>query len=461
MRPGYRRIQWLPDSRLPMTDRSVVSNPQAETAEVLDLTLEGAGVLASPGGKRVLVPGALAGELISFRRQRRRRNFDEGVLLEILRPSPQRAVPPCEYFSRCGGCSLQHLEPAAQLVMKQAALLDSLQRIGRVVPERILPPISAATWGYRRRARLAVRHVEKKGRVLVGFREREQPRVVDMLSCATVHPDVSRLLPALSQLIGTLSIRARLPQKEVTVADNATALVLRVLDQPDASDMELLRKFALTHVVRIYLQPGGPESVVPLDRLQPEDDLCYAIPSFGLSLGFGPADFIQVHAEVNLRMIDQAIALLAPAATDQVLDLYCGIGNFTLPLARSAAQVTGIEGARPAVERARQNAAAAGLANTRFIEADLSGAGTEGAWTRECFDLVLLDPPRTGAAELLPALARVGARRIVYVSCHPGTLARDAGLLVSEHGYQLAAAGVMDMFPQTSHVESMALFAKN
>lgn len=439
----------------------MAGNTPAEIADVIDLTLEGAGVVASSGGKRVLVPGALAGEQISFRRQRRRRNFDEGVLLEVLRPSPQRAVPACEYFSRCGGCALQHLESAAQLAMKQTSLLDSLQRIGRVVPERVLPPISAAVWGYRRRARLAVRHVARKGRVLVGFREREQPRVVDMLSCETMHPAVSQLLPALSELVGALSIRSRLPQIEVTVADNATALVLRVLDPPGAGDLDMLRSFALNHGLRIYLQSGGPESVVPLDPLPAEDDLGYAIPAYGLTLRFGPVDFIQVHPEVNLRMIDQAIELLAPAATDRVLDLYCGIGNFTLPLAMRAAEVVGIEGARPALERARQNAAAAGLANTRFIEADLSGAGAEGAWTREPFDLVLLDPPRTGAAALLPALAGVGARHIVYVSCHPGTLARDAGLLVAEHGYRLVAAGVMDMFPQTSHVESMALFVKN
>jgi 23S rRNA (uracil1939-C5)-methyltransferase len=438
----------------------VAHNAPAESAEVADLTLEGAGVVASPGGKRVLVPGALAGEQISFRRERRRRNFDEGVLLEVLRPSAQRVAPACEYFSRCGGCSLQHLDPAAQLAMKQASLLDSLQRIGRTVPERVLAPISAAVWGYRRRARLAVRDVPKKGRVLVGFREREQPRVVDMLSCATMHPAVSRLLPALSELVGSLSVRSRLPQIEVTVADNATALVLRVLDPPGDRDRQLLRAFAGNHALRIYLQGGGPESVMPLDPLPADDDLCYALPAHGLSLRFGPVDFVQVHPEVNRRMIDQAIELLEPAATDRVLDLYCGIGNFTLPLARRAGAVTGIEGARLAVERARQNAAAAGLANTRFIEADLGGAGMEGAWTRESFDLALLDPPRTGAAELLPALAGVGARRIVYVSCHPGTLARDAGLLVSDHGYRLLAAGVMDMFPQTSHVESMALFVK-
>lgn len=438
----------------------MASNSPAEIADVIDLTLEGAGVVAADGGKRVLVRGALAGEQISFRRERRRRNYDEGVLLEVLRPSPHRVVPACEYFSRCGGCALQHLEPAAQLAMKQTSLLDSLQRIGKIAPERVLPPISASVWGYRRRARLAVRHVAKKGRVLVGFREREQPRVVDMQSCATVHPAVSQLLPALSELVGALSVRSRLPQIEVTVADNATALVLRVLDPPGADDLVVLRKFALTHALRIYLQSGGPESVMPLDPLSADEYLCYAIPAHGLLLAFGPTDFIQVHAEVNLRMIDQAISLLEPVATDRVLDLYCGIGNFTLPLAKYAAELTGIEGARPAIERAQQNAAAAGLTNTRFIEADLSGAGTGGAWTRESFDLVLLDPPRSGAAQLLPALARVGARRIVYVSCHPGTLARDAGLLVSEHGYRLLAAGVMDMFPQTSHVESMALFVK-
>lgn len=439
----------------------MASNSPAEIAEVIDLTLEGAGVVAAPGGKRVLVPGALAGEQISFRRQRRRRNFDEGMLLEVLRPSAQRAAPACAYFSRCGGCSLQHLEPAAQLAMKQASLLDSLRRIGGVVPERVLAPISCSVWGYRRRARLAVRHVAKKGRVLVGFREREQPRVVDMWSCETVHPVVSRLLPALSELVGSLSVRARLPQIEVTVADNATALVLRVLDLPDAGDLDKLRSFALDHGLRIYLQSGGPDSVAPLDPQLADEDLCYAIPAYGLSLSFGPVDFIQVHAEVNLHMIDQAISLLEPVAADRILDLYCGMGNFTLPLAKCAAEVTGIEGSRLALDRARRNAAAAGLANTRFIEADLGGAGAEGAWTRESFDLVLLDPPRTGAAELLPALAGVGARRIVYVSCHPGTLARDAGRLVSEHGYRLCAAGVMDMFPQTSHVESMALFVKN
>lgn len=437
----------------------VTAVPALEIADVAALTLEGSGVLA-PAGKRVLVPGALAGEEVAFQRRRRRRNYDEGVLLEVRRASPDRVTPACEYFGRCGGCSLQHLAPDAQLAMKQATLLDSLGRIASVAPGELLAPVLGAIWGYRRKARLAVRHVERKGRVLVGFREAEKPWVVDMLTCATAEPAISRLIEPLSVLVGRLSIRARLPQVEATVADNATALVFRVLDPPTPADRDELLAFAGSQGVRVYLQPGNPESVVPLDPAIAWDDLHYRLPAFDLTLTFGPTDFIQVHGEVNRLMVDQALRLLAPAAGDRVLDLYCGIGNFTLPLARRAAEVTGLEGAAAAVRRGRHNATLADLPNARFVEADLAGAGVEGAWTRERFDLVLLDPPRTGAAELLPALGRIGARRIVYVSCHPGTLARDAGLLVREHGYRLASAGIMDMFPHTSHVESMALFER-
>ena len=416
--------------------------------------------MLAPGGKRVLVPGALAGEEVTFQRRRRRRNYDEGVLVDVRRSSPDRVVPACEYFGRCGGCSLQHLSPDAQLAMKQATLIESLARIGDLQPTEILPPVCGAVWGYRRRARLAVRHVERKGRVLVGFREHEKPWVVDMLTCATVMPEISRLIEPLSSLIGTLSIRGRLPQVEATVADNATALVFRVLDTPTTADRELLAQFAATQDVRVYLQPGNPESVVALHPENPVDELHYRLPAFDLALTFGPTDFIQVHGEVNQQMVDQTLRLLAPKAADRVLDLYCGVGNFTLPLARHAAEVLGLEGAGALIRRAQHNATLAGISTARFIEADLSGAGAEGAWTRERFDLVLLDPPRTGAAELLPALGKLAARRIVYVSCHPGTLARDAGLLVREHGYQLVSAGVMDMFPHTSHVESMALFER-
>lgn len=437
--------------------------PAEEVAEVAALTLEGRGVLR-PAGKRVLVPGALAGEEVAFHRRRRRRNYDEGVLIEVRRPSPDRVEPVCAYFGTCGGCSLQHLSGEAQLAMKQATLIDSLARIANLEPGEVLPAIRGAAWGYRRKARLGVRHVEKKGRVLVGFRESEKPWVADMLSCATVEPAISRLIEPLSALIGALTIRARLPQVEATVADNATALVLRVLDAPTPDDEHKLRQFAASHGVRIYLQPGSPDSAAELDQGEGSrpgsEELYYGIPEFDLRLTFGPTDFIQVHAEVNRLMISRALALLAPARTDRVLDLFCGIGNFTLPLARRAGEVVGLEGASPAVSRGRRNALLADIGNASFVEADLSGAGAEGAWTRERFDLALLDPPRNGAAELLPALGKLAARRIVYVSCHPGTLARDAGLLVREHGYRLASAGVMDMFPHTSHVESMALFER-
>jgi 23S rRNA (uracil1939-C5)-methyltransferase len=435
----------------------VTATPAVEYSEVAALTLEGSGVLA-PGGKRVLVPGALAGEEVGFQRRRRRRNYDEGVLVEIRRPSPERVSPACQYFGRCGGCSLQHLAPDAQLALKQTTLLDSLARIGSVTPEDLLQPVRGAIWSYRRRARLAVRHVERKGRVLVGFREAEKPWVVDMLSCATVVPAIGSLIDPLSGLVGRLSIRARLPQVEATAAENATALVFRVLDPPSPADRDELRAFAAAHGVRVYLQPGDPASALPLDPEPGAADLHYTLPSFGLALTFGLTDFIQVHAEVNRLMVDQALRLLAPGPSDRALDLYCGIGNFTLPLARRAGEVLGLEGAPAAVARAQANAAGAGIASARFAVADLAGAGAEGAWTRQRFDLALLDPPRTGAAELLPALARTGPRRIVYVSCHPGTLARDAGLLVRDHGYRLTRAGIMDMFPHTSHVESMAVF---
>lgn len=435
------------------------ATPEGEIAEAAALTLEGAGVL-SPAGKRVLVPGVLAGERVRFERRRRRRNYDEGVLLEVLTPSPQRVLPACDYFGTCGGCALQHLSADGQVDLKQATLLDSLSRIGNLSPGRVLAPVRGASWGYRRRARLAARDVPRKGRVLVGFREAAKPWVADMLSCATVHASISRLIPCLSELAGRLSIRARLPQVEATVADNALALVIRVLAPPTSADLDLLHGFARDHQVRLYLQPGNTETVRELDGAGEREELHYEIPAHGLRLEFGPTDFIQVHREVNLRMIDQALELLDPGPADRALDLFCGIGNFTLPLARRVGTVLGVEGGRAAVRRATDNAALAGMDNCRFVEADLAGAGTQGAWTRERFDLALLDPPRTGAAELLPALAGVAPRRIVYVSCHPGTLARDAGILAREHGYVLAAAGIMDMFPQTGHVESMALFER-
>lgn len=431
---------------------------EPETAQIVDTLMDGRGVADTPG-KKVFVDGALSGETVVFRRRRRKRNFDEAELLEVLQPAPERVEPRCAVFGVCGGCSLQHLAPEVQLRMKQGVMLDHLQRIGAVTPERILPPIDGAAWGYRRKARLAVKHVFKKDRVLVGFRERNKPYVADMSRCETLHPAIGTRLDALSALIGGLSVRDRVPQIECAVGDNAVAMIFRVLDPPTKADLAALSAWAGAQDVRVYLQTGGPDSVEPLPGHGWPDPLYYRLPDADVTISFTPTDFLQVHAEVNQRMIAQAIELLAPDADAQVLDLFCGLGNFSLPIARVAGSVLGIELAADMVARARRNAADCGIDNVVFRQADLAAPPTDLAADRRV-DLVLLDPPRTGAAELIDPLIDIGAARVLYVSCHPGTLARDARRLVVDGGYRLAAAGVMDMFPQTSHVESMALFER-
>jgi 23S rRNA (uracil1939-C5)-methyltransferase len=436
-----------------------------ERGTVAGLTLEGLGVVR-PEGKRVLVRGALPGEDVEYLRTQRRSNYDEARLVAVHTPSPDRVEPRCEYFHQCGGCALQHLAAPAQLLAKQATLLDSLARIGGVRPATILPAVTGGPWGYRRRVRFAARDVQAKGRVLVGFNERDRPYVMDMDHCETAHPLASGLLPGLSALAGSLSVRARLPQFEVTVADNAMAVVARVLSPLTAADDAALAAFAAEPGVaglplRLYLQPGDGSTLVPVgSNARDPAPLEYALPGYGLRLAFGPTDFIQVNAAVNEQLVALALAHLEPQPTDHVIDAYAGIGNFSLPLAQRSASVLGIEGAAPAVAWANRNAGAAGLANAEFVVADLAGAGLGGAWARQRFDLALLDPPRAGARELLAPLAGTGVRRIVYISCHPGTLARDAGILATEHGFRLEAAGVLDMFPQTSHVESMAVFSR-
>lgn len=431
-----------------------------ETAEIVDTTLDGRGVTRGTG-KTAFVLGALHGETVRFRRRRRRRNYDEAELLEILEPSRDRVEPRCPVFGLCGGCSLQHLSAGAQLALKQATLLDNLERLGGVQPERVLEPVAGPVWGYRRKARLAVKDVPKKGRVLVGFREQGKPFVTDTQSCATLHPAVGERLGELSELIGGLSIRARLPQIEVAVGDDATALVFRVLDAPSESDLERLRDFSLATGLRLFLQSGGPDSIAPLPGAADESLLHYGLPAFELTLAFRPTDFVQVNAVINERMLALALELLAPTPDSRVLDLFCGLGNFSLPLARSCEAVLGVEGDAEMVARAGENAAGADLHNLKFAAADLADPEALAPWAGERFDRVLLDPPRSGAAAVLPAVAAHAPARVVYVSCHPGTLARDAGCLVREFGYRLAAAGIMDMFPQTSHVESIALFERD
>jgi 23S rRNA (uracil1939-C5)-methyltransferase len=358
----------------------------------------------------------------------------------------------------CGGCSLQHLRDTEQIHSKERAMLEALQRIGGVAPGRILPPLVAGHWGYRRKARLGVKYVAKKGRVLVGFRERGSSFVTDLRGCEVLHPKVGRLIMPLGELVATLAIRDKLPQIEMSMGDSVCAFIFRVLAQPETDDLERLRAFGRTHAIALYLQPGGPESVQPLDPVTPE--LSYSLPGLDLRLSFSPLDFTQVNLELNREMVTRALALLDPQPEQRVLDLFCGIGNFTLPLATRAEQVTGIEGDAALVARARQNAEQNHLPNLRFYTADLYGVLDQEPWLLEHFDKALLDPPRSGALAVLEHLPRLGVADVLYISCYPATLARDAGVLVNDLGYDLLAAGVTDMFPHTAHVESMALFRR-
>lgn len=429
--------------------------PEAETGEVTALDHEGRGV-GRVDGNTVFIDGALPGEQLRLRRTRRRRRHDEAVMLELLRASPDRVAPRCGHFGNCGGCSMQHLAHDAQLAAKARLVADELERIGGVRPASWLPPLAGPIWAYRRRARLGCKFVDRKGRVLVGFRERRNPYIADLQGCDILAGSTGRLIAPLAALIGGLSIRRRVPQIEVAVADNATALVLRVLDPPTGPDLALLREFEAEHALQLYLQPGGLDTVAALTP--PATELCYELPGLPAGIRFQPTDFIQVNAALNCRMVEQAIALLAPETGDTALDLYCGLGNFSLPLARHVTELTGIEGEAGLVARARENAARNGIANAAFHVANLGSDGLEAAWAGRRYDRILLDPPRAGAREVLPLIAAARPRRIVYISCHSGTLARDAGILVRQHGYRLEAAGIMDMFPHTSHVESVALF---
>ena len=432
---------------------------EPETARINAVTHDGRGI-AAVSGKKVFVSGALAGEEVRFLRRKSRRKFDEAELLEVLEQSADRIEPRCDAFGRCGGCALQHVSEQQQQSIKFQTLKDNLERIGKVTPDAWLPPVTGPGWQYRRRARLAVKDVPGKGRVLVGFRERHAPFITDMHRCEVLAKPVDGMIDGLSTLIGSLSIRARLPQIEVAVAENAVALVFRVLDPPTDDDTALLWQFGEANNVRIYLQPAGLDSVVLLYPNAPVEALYYTLPEFDIRIEFSPVGFIQINSDINEQMVRNAIELLAPESDDRLLDLYCGIGNFSLPLARQCREVLGVEGDGMLVKAAADNAVLNDLQNVTFRTADLSKVDGSEAWFRGGWDKLLLDPARNGAAEIMQLMPDIGARRIVYVSCHPGTLARDAGSLVNEQGYRLEAAGIIDMFPHTAHAESIAVFDK-
>ncbi len=427
------------------------------TATIESLSPDGRGITRI-SGKAVFVDGALAGERVLMRYRRRKRRHDEAETVEVLEPSPLRVAPRCQHFGVCGGCSLQHLAAGAQVAAKQADLLDKLQRIGKTEPQSILPPLTAEVWGYRRKARLGAKLVPKKGRVLVGFREKRSPYLAEMSQCPVLHPAVGERLLELSELIGGLSAPDRLPQIEVALGDDNGALVFRHLDPLSEADRQALTAFGERHGLFIYLQPQGPGSVHPLWPQQPEA-LSYRLPQFDVELHFEPGDFTQVNTGINRQMVAQAVDLLQVGPEHRVLDLFCGLGNFSLPLARRAGQVIGVEGEAGLVARARANAERNGLANCRFHVADLTTDFSNAPWLGQV-DRLLLDPPRSGALEIAKRLNKLRPQRIVYVSCDPATLARDCEEIVHHQGYRLLSAGVMDMFPHTAHVESMAVFER-
>ena len=412
-------------------------------------------------GKTLFVDGALPGERVRYSSYRKKPNFEQAQATDILKASPFRVTPRCRWFGLCGGCSHQHLDEAAQVASKQRVLEDCFAHIGKVKPETMLSPIHGPTWGYRRRARLSVRHVPKKGGVLVGFHERRSSYVADMTSCEVLPPRISRLLPLLRTLVESLSLRDRLPQIELAAGDAVDVLVLRVLEPPTTEDEALLRQFADAHRVQFWLQSKGPDTAVPFHPLD-APALDYRLDEFNLVMPFRPTEFTQVNQDINAMLVRRALRLLDPRPGERIADFFCGLGNFTLPIARRGASVLGIEGAAGLVKRGIENAASNGLSgNTEFRVADLFQMTPEAYAALGEFDKILIDPPRDGAIELVKSLPDTGApHRIVYVSCSPATLARDASVLVHQKGYRLTTAGVANMFPHTAHGESIALFER-
>ena len=421
---------------------------------------EGRGI-AHADGKVIFIEGALTGERVTYSSYRRKPSFENANVTEIRRSSFMRVTPRCPHFTVCGGCSMQHLDAAAQIAVKQRILEDNLERIGRVEAGTLLPPIHGMPWGYRQRARLSVRRVEKKGKTLVGFHEKRSSFVADMARCEILPPKISALIPLLAELIDGMSIRDRLPQIEVACGDNVDVLVLRILDALSPSDETALRRFADEQGVQFWLQPRGPDSCYPYHPLD-VPQLTYTLPEFGIEMPFSPTEFTQVNHQLNRVMVHRAIRLLDPQPGERIADFFCGLGNFTLPVAKCGAEVLGLEGSEGLVKRAQQNAAHNGVSgNAKFTAMNLFELSEAALQELGKFDRWLIDPPRDGAVELVKAITpEIAPQRIVYVSCNPATLARDAAVLVQVHGYALKAAGVMNMFPQTSHVESIAVFER-
>lgn len=428
--------------------------------DILDLSHDGRGVARrdGAGGKVTFITGALPGEVVTAEPTARNRHFDEARTLEVLQPSAQRVTPRCPHFGVCAGCVLQHLEESQQIVAKQRVLMDNLSRIGHVTPGTVLPPLVGDSWGYRRKGRFSVRRVEKKDKTLVGFREQDPRFVADLSQCLTVIPEIGSKVGVMAAFIETLDGKRDIPQIEFIAGDDTVMLTIRHMQPLSDADRAAWTAFGQEHGFAISLQPGGLETVQPLWPAQVP--LSFKLAPWDVELAFRPLDFIQVNAKLNVKMIELALQLLDAGPDERVLDLFCGLGNFTLPLARTVREVVGVEGEAGLVARAKENAERNGLDNAQFFAADLTQDQRQTPWMRQGFDKLLLDPPRSGAIEVLQQLPLKQFKRIVYVSCHPGSLARDAGYLVNEQGFTLVSAGAMDMFPHTAHVESIAVFEK-
>jgi 23S rRNA (uracil1939-C5)-methyltransferase len=427
-------------------------------ATITNLSHDGRGV-ARIDNKATFVSGALLGERVVLKYLKRHRNYDDAEVVRLIEASPDRVEPRCQHFGQCSGCSLQHMDPVAQIAAKQRVLAENFERLGKVTPAFWLPPLSGQPWAYRRKGRFSVRYVAKKGRVLVGFRDESNTSLVaDIARCEVIHPALGPKVGLLANLIDGMDAARDIPQVEFAAGDDTVALVFRHMAQLSDRDRSALVAFGQEHGFAVYLQPGNGSSVHPIWPEAPR--LAFALPADDVELEFLPLDFIQVNAGMNQLMLARTMELLDLQPTDRVLDLFCGLGNFTLPMARHAAEVVGVEGEHGLVERAAANATRNGLGNVSFRVANLFEDQRSAPWASQSWDKILLDPPRAGADKVLEYLPRKGTHRIVYVSCHPGSLARDAGILVQKHGFKLVSAGVMDMFPHTAHVESIALFER-
>ena len=433
------------------------------TSTIENLSHEGRGV-THIDGKTVFVHNALPGEKVELKYTYCSRSHDEAKMTTVIAPSDDRVSPECSHYEFCGGCQMQHMTMEKQVNHKQTILLEQFKHFGKIKidPEKVLSPITADDQGYRRKARIGVRHVPKKDRVLVGFRERNGRYIADLNKCIVLHPVIGEKLELLGKLINKLSCYQHVPQIEAAVGENKTAIILRHMVELTAEDKILLKAFGQTHEIEIHSQPSKPLPIELIYEIPGHEGtlLNYQLPNHNVTIHFHPTDFTQVNNEINQKMIDLAIELLDLKPTDQVLDLFCGIGNFSLPIARYADKVTGIELSETAVKRAKHNAELNSITNAEFYVANLFEDNSTKEWMQKKYHKILIDPARSGAEEIVNTIEQFNAETIVYVSCNPATLARDAGILVNDKKYVLQKTGIMNMFPHTSHVESIALFTK-